>query len=91
VGLAVLTTGSAFVSIPSCEGLLTTVNPCGTIFSFCEPYEIDALFADTPDFSLDPTCSIPFYGVTNPTSAGDCSTSVVFPTTPGSRPQGGQP
>ena len=93
VSVAVLTTGTTFLSIPSCEGLLTTVNPCGTIFSFCQPHEIDALFADVPDFSLDPTCSIPFFGVDNPSDAGGtgCATIEVFPTTPGSRPQGEQP
>jgi hypothetical protein len=93
VGLAVITTGSAFLSIPSCEGFLTTVNPCGTVFSFCEPYEIDALFADVPDYSLDPTCSIPFYGIYGNagSDSGTCADQVIFPTTPGQRPQGEQP
>jgi len=72
-GLAVLTAGAAF-QIPSCEGVLTTFNPCGTIFGFCNSRDIDLLFADVPDFNLDPSCTIPFFGVNNPGDAGDCAT-----------------
>ena len=77
--------GVVFGFLPSCETTLTTLNPCGTIFAFCEPYEVDQLFADTPDYSLDPTCTIPFYGVdpANPSDqVGDCSTTETFPRTP---------
>lgn len=55
--------GSTFGLIPSCEGMLTTFNPCGTVLEFCQPYELDALFGDLPDYSLDPTCTIPFFGI----------------------------
>ena len=90
VGLAALTTGTAFLGIPSCQGLLTTINPCGTVFAFCTAEELDALFGDIPDFSLDPTCSIPFFGLdpANSGVVGTCSTVNVFNTTPGPRPQG---
>jgi hypothetical protein len=46
--------------LPSCEGLLTTFNPCGTIFGFCTERDVDLFFADVPDFDLDPTCTVPF-------------------------------
>ncbi len=82
--------------IPSCESVLTTVNPCGTVFAFCDPQDVDVLFATIPDFDLDPTCTIPFYGIDNPDDAGGgqgqvgpgCSDNVVYPNTPGPRPQG---
>jgi hypothetical protein len=82
--------------IPSCETVLTTVNPCGTVFAFCDPQDVDVLFATIPDFELDPTCTIPFYGIDNPDDAGGgvpgqtgtCADNVVFPNTPGPRPQG---
>lgn len=48
--------------LPSCETVLTTANPCGTVFAFCDPYEIEQIFADLPDFEADPTCTIPFFG-----------------------------
>ncbi len=84
--LVVLAAGATVFGIPSCQGMLTTFNPCGTVFDFCEPYEIDALFADSPDWSLDPTCSIPFFGVYNTDVAGDCSEYVIYQNTPGWRP-----
>jgi len=52
--------GIVFFSIPSCEAILTTVNPCGTVFEFCDANDIELLFADIPDFDLDPTCTIPY-------------------------------
>ena len=88
VGLAVLATGMTFLSIPSCSGVLTTFNPCGTVFAFCEPYEIDALFGDVPDWSLDPTCSVPFWGLDGNNAAGTCGTTLVYTQTPGPRPDG---
>ena len=86
IGLALLLAGTAF-QIPSCQSLLTTVNPCGTIFSFCEPYELDALLGDVPDWELDPTCTVPYYGMYGD-SPGTCGTDMVYPETPGPRPQG---
>lgn len=83
--LAAMSTG-AVMQIPSCEGVLTTVNPCGTVFAFCNARDIDALFGSVPDFYLDPTCTIPFFGVNNPEAAGDCATIEIYPTTPGPRP-----
>lgn len=62
------------------------MNPCGSIFGFCDPIDVDLMFADIPDYDLDPTCSIPYYGVTNPAFAGTCSTAVTYPYTPGPRP-----
>lgn len=80
VGLAVLTTGITYLNIPSCQGLLTTVNPCGTVFSFCTAEELAATLSNTPNYNLDPTCSIPFFGVNQGTAgvAGTCGTVNVF-------------
>ena len=86
IALAVLVCGQVLALLPSCETALTTVNPCGSIFGFCDPIDMDLMFADIPDYDLDPTCSIPYYGVTNPATAGGCATSVTYPYTPGSRP-----
>lgn len=33
-------------------------NPCGTILN-CDPVEWDLMFHDFPDWSIDPTCTIP--------------------------------
>ncbi len=77
--------GIATAILPSCETTLTTLNPCGSIFAFCEPWEVDQLFASVPDYSADPSCTIPFYGLDPENDEGDCSTTVVF-NTPGQRP-----
>jgi hypothetical protein len=65
--------------LPSCEGILTTFNPCGTVFGFCSEADLDLLFADIPDFDLDPTCTIPF------ATGGDCAGGPILPN-PGPRP-----
>lgn len=99
--LSLLLTGTAF-QIPSCSTLLTVFNPCGTVFAFCNAREIDALFGDIPDYSLDPSCTIPFFGIDNGATGGttgggggagagggqvgSCATQEIFPTTPGPRP-----
>ncbi len=49
-----------FGLLSTCEGILTTFNPCGNILGFCTEEDIDLLFASIPDFGLDPTCTIPF-------------------------------
>jgi len=74
--------------IPSCETIATTVNPCGTVLGFCNQEDVDLLFADIPDYELDPTCTIPFYGLDpdNAGTAGGCANTDVFPNTPGNRP-----
>jgi len=77
--------GIATAILPSCETTLTTLNPCGSVFAFCEPYEVDRIFANVPDFWYDPTCTIPFYGLDPNNAAGGCSTTETFPT-PGPRP-----
>jgi len=93
VALAALT-GCIFASgfLPSCETTLTTVNPCGSIFGFCDPIDVELLFADLPDFGRDPSCTIPYFGVNNPGGAGgggggggaganvgECAEVVLFP------------
>lgn len=55
----VFTCGSTFLWMPSCKGILTTFDPCGTILGNCEPGTFDLLFADVPDYDVDPTCTIP--------------------------------
>ncbi len=67
--MSLLLTGTVF-QIPSCSSLLTVFNPCGTIFSFCNAREIDGLFGSVPDFSLDPSCTIPFFGIDNDNVGG---------------------
>ncbi len=67
--LSMILTGTAF-QIPSCSSFLTVFNPCGTVFAFCNAREIDALFGDVPDFNLDPSCTIPFFGVDNDDAGG---------------------
>ncbi len=88
VALAVVTSGMVLALIPSCQGILTTFNPGGSVFGFVQDYQIDALFGSVPDFSLDPSCTIPYFGVQNSGLAGTCATSVIYDQTPGPRPQG---
>ena len=81
VTLMVCSSGTVFGGLSSCynrAGNLTRVfNPCGTIFDFCEPEDIDLLFAEVPDWDVDPTCTIP----------GACGDPFpIFPVTPGERP-----
>ncbi len=92
IGMAALGTGTAFLGIPSCEGVLTTFNPCGTVLAFCTAEELDALFSPIPNYNLDPTCSIPYFGLDPANSGviGTCSPVNVYNTTPGPRPQGTQ-
>lgn len=97
IGLAVVAGGGMSAAIfPSCETIATTVNPCGTIFGFCQPTDVDLLFADIPDFDLDPTCTLPLFdpniigqgggggGVGQ--QLGTCAGASVYPYTPGPRP-----
>lgn len=66
--------------LPSCRGLLTVFNPCGTIFGFCEQEDLDFILSENiPNYDLDPTCTIPF--ATGPGCAG----GPIWPT-PGPRP-----
>lgn len=60
-GVATLFLGCVFQLgwIPSCEGILTTVELCGTVLGNCQPGTFDLLFADIPDYDVDPTCTIP--------------------------------
>jgi len=75
-----LSGGVTLLWIPSCETVLTTFNPCSTILEFCDENDIDLLFADVPDYELDPTCTVPYL-------AG-CSTGNIYPDSPGARPDG---
>lgn len=84
--------GANLAIFPSCETVATTVNPCGTIFGFCDPTDVDLFFADVPDYALDPSCSIPYFGLDQGQGtggagqAGTCATVPVFANTPGARP-----
>ncbi len=95
VTLAVMASGSVSASgfLPSCETTLTTLNPCGSIFGFCDPTDVPLMFADIPDYELDPTCSIPYFGINNQGTGGGgggqtgtCATEPIYPFTPGPRP-----
>ncbi len=91
---AAAVTGCTLAILPSCETVVTTVNPCGTIFGFCDPVDIDRMFADVPDWDLDPTCTIPYYGLDaggaggggGAQGLGTCAATPVYPFTPGPRP-----
>ena len=93
--VAAVVIGCNLALFPSCETVATTVNPCGSIFGFCDPTDVDRLFADIPDWDLDPSCSIPYYGL-DATGAGGggggqglgvCSPTPIYPFTPGPRPE----
>ena len=76
-----------FGFLPSCEGMLTTFNPGGTILGSVTAEDIDLLFVDIPDYEYDPTCTIPGYGFDpDNLGAGNCAPQPVFPSTPGIRP-----
>jgi hypothetical protein len=88
VVVAVVASGGSLMGLlPSCKTTLTTFNPCGTIFAFCEPYQVDALFADVPEYDVDPTCSIPYYGIAHPDTAGSCSQTETYLNSQGDRPE----
>jgi hypothetical protein len=69
------------------------VNPCGSVFAFCTPEDVDLLFSDIPNYDLDPTCTIPGFGFddadegvpANTTPTG-CADQPIYPYTPGPRP-----
>ncbi len=58
---AVLAGGTVLQS--GCASLAMSVTPCGTVFTFCEPFD-QAIqlfqFFDIPDWETDPSCVIPF-------------------------------
>ena len=65
--------------LPSCQGLLRTINPCAFL-AFCEEQDIDLLTCDEiPCFDVDPTCVIPF------ATGQGCAGVPILPT-PGPRP-----
>ena len=84
VALATISVGCTFISIPSCKGLLTTFNPGDTIFSSFSATDINGLWADVPDWELDPTCTIPYYGINHTTTTGGtCADHDIYSNTPG--------
>lgn len=52
--------------LPSCEALVNRFEPCGTIFGNCVPGDFQLQFADVPDFTFDPSCTIPLQCGVNP-------------------------
>ncbi len=69
-----------FGFLPSCRGVLSVINPCGTIFGFCSQEDLDLILSDSiPNFNLDPTCTIPF------ATGNGCAGGPILPT-PGPRP-----
>lgn len=80
VSLALGTSVLQLGFLPDCTGLLRVFNPCGSIFGFCQPEDLDLMLADSiPDFNLDPTCTIPY------ATGNGCAGRPIFPT-PGPRP-----
>ena len=55
---------------------MNNYNPCGTILN-CDPVEYDLMMNDWPDWSLDPTCTIPGQcgGVFPYNTTGDTTTT----------------
>lgn len=49
--------------LESCDNLLLNVtgyvDPCGTIFANCQPGDFQLNAASSPDYCIDPTCTIP--------------------------------
>jgi len=76
--------------LPSCEGVLTTFNPGGTILGSVTAEDIDLLFTGIPDWEYDPTCTIPGFGFDPDTAgavpSGACADQPVFSNSPGIRP-----
>lgn len=84
--IAVLISGGTVLGLlPSCETVLTTFNPCGSIFAFCDPVDVNRLFAEVPDLGHDPSCTIPYYGIDGE-APGDCATQPVYQDESGPRP-----
>jgi hypothetical protein len=87
---AVMLAGATF-GFASCgssaRGVLLTLNPCGTVFDWCEPTDLQVLLSDVPEWGLDPTCSVPYYGVNGVGPEGTCGTSPTYQFTPGPRAQ----
>ncbi|MFQ5413355.1 MAG: hypothetical protein ACE5E6_02745 [Phycisphaerae bacterium] len=65
-----LVLAASVFQLPSCAQVLTVFDPCGTILGSCAPGALQLLFADVPDFDVDPTCTIPG-GCTNQTLPSD--------------------
>jgi len=65
------------------EKVANNYNPCGTILN-CDPAEYDLMMNDFPDWSLDPTCTIPGRcGGVFPFGGGTTTTTGTTPTTTG--------
>lgn len=56
--LAAPLVGTAWADLGCISKVARNVNPCGTILN-CDPIEYDLLMHNYPDWSLDPTCTIP--------------------------------
>jgi hypothetical protein len=100
--IAVLSAGSVAAIFPSCETIATSLNPCGSVFGFCEPNDVVRMFGSIPDYDIDPTCTLPLFGVESGNqqgggggggggggqqNLGTCTTTPVYPFTPGPRPE----
>ena len=80
VSLAVGGSLLQFGFLPSCEGVFSVFNPCGTILGFCTEEDLDLILSESiPNFDLDPTCTIPF------ATGGGCAGGPILPI-PGPRP-----
>ncbi len=62
---------------------VTVAEARDTILGSVSAFEVDRLFADTPDWELDPSCTIPGYGYdegnTGSATTGTCSPQPLFP------------
>lgn len=88
VRLAAAFAGAVYLVLPSCEGILRTFNPGGTVFSTFSAQDLDAFLGDVPDWNLDPTCTVPYYGIRTGDTGGGCGDNLIYPVTPGPRPAG---
>ncbi len=75
--------GVLFISVLFGGTCITSINLCGTVFTFCEPVDqLNLMFPylEMPDYGTDPSCTIPL----------GCGDGDVLPPLEGS-PGGGTP
>lgn len=66
--------------IGACREVSYIFNPCGTVFTFCTPEQIDFYNNPVPDYENFPNCTIPLEEA--------CGEASPFPPGPGPRPVG---
>lgn len=71
----VMGTGCLEMAVNNTGRLANYINPCGTILN-CDPFEYDLLNTSWPDYTVDPSCTIPgMCGGTFPFNGGTGTTT----------------